>query len=90
MVNFCKGKGDGIRADAKIKLTGGRYTYYDADTDKELEQYKRLIENEELAHRVTISTKVLDVGVNIKTENVTLLCLMMTQSRSSNGWEKES
>lgn len=67
----------------KLNLPEGDITYYDADTDKELEQYKRLIENEELAHRVTISTKVLDVGVNIKTENVTLLCLMMTQSRSS-------
>lgn len=51
----------------------GDITYYDADTDKELEQYKRLIENEELAHRVTISTKVLDVGVNIKTENVNVV-----------------
>lgn len=73
MVNFCKGKGDGIRADAKLNLPEGDITYYDADTDKELEQYKRLIENEELAHRVTISTKVLDVGVNIKTENVNVV-----------------
>ncbi len=57
----------------KLNLPDGDITYYDADTDKELEQYKRLIENEELAHRVTISTKVLDVGVNIKTENVNVV-----------------
>lgn len=57
----------------KLNLPEGDITYYDADTDKELEQYKRLIENEELAHRVTISTKVLDVGVNIKTENVNVV-----------------
>lgn len=57
----------------KLNLPEGDIIYYDADTDKELEQYKRLIENEELAHRVTISTKVLDVGVNIKTENVNVV-----------------
>lgn len=57
----------------KLNLPEGDITYYDADTDKELEQYKRLIENEELAHKVTISTKVLDVGVNIKTENVNVV-----------------
>ena len=57
----------------KLNLPEGDITYYDADTDKELEQYKKLIENEELAHRVTISTKVLDVGINIKTENVNVV-----------------
>ena len=57
----------------KLNLPEGDITYYDADTDKELEQYKRLIENEDLTHRVTISTKVLDVGVNIKTENVNVV-----------------
>ena len=57
----------------KLNLPEGDIAYYDADTDKELEQYKRLIQNEELAHRVTISTKVLDVGINIKTENVNVV-----------------
>ena len=57
----------------KLNLPERDITYYDADTDKELEQYKRLIENEDLTHRVTISTKVLDVGVNIKTENVNVV-----------------
>lgn len=57
----------------ELKLPEEDVAYYDADTDKELEQYKTLIEHEELTHRITISTKVLDVGVNIKTENVNVV-----------------
>lgn len=57
----------------KLNLSNHEIVYYDAETDKELEQYKTLIENEELSHRVTISTKVLDVGINIKNTNVNIV-----------------
>ena len=53
---------------SKLNIPNNDIAYYDAETDKELEQYKMLIEDEKLSHRVTISTKVLDVGINIKSE----------------------
>lgn len=56
----------------KLNLPEGDITYYDADTDKELEQYKRLIENEELAHRVTISTTLLYISRSDPSERCAL------------------
>lgn len=58
---------------SKLNIPNNDIAYYDAETDKELEQYKMLIEDEKLSHRVTISTKVLDVGINIKSEKVNVV-----------------
>lgn len=39
---------------SKLNIPNNDIAYYDAETDKELEQYKMLIEDEKLSHRVTL------------------------------------
>lgn len=48
-----------------------------------------LIEDEKLSHRVTISTKVLDVGINIKSEKVNVVTFEDDQLKL-NKWLEES
>lgn len=44
-----------------------------ADTDKEDKIYKNLLTKEKLDEHILITTKVLDVGVNIRTEGLTIV-----------------
>ena len=54
----------------ELKGNEGGIEFITASSDKTAESYRDLISNERLPRRVLISTKVLDVGVNIKTENL--------------------
>lgn len=54
----------------KLKGIEGGVEFFTAESDREAETYLDLINNEKLPKRVLISTKVLDVGVNIRTENL--------------------
>lgn len=43
---------------SKLNIPNNDIAYYDAETDKELEQYKMLIEDEKLSHRVSMTEYV--------------------------------
>lgn len=71
---FIRSKKMGKELVKKIGIPGKDITYYDADVDREsTAHYKDLICDENLVTRVTITTKVLDVGVNVKTEKINLV-----------------
>lgn len=71
---FIRSKESGRKLAKKLDLPRNDITYYDADTDKEKNDfYQELIQYEELKTKVTISTKVFDVGINVKTENLNIV-----------------
>lgn len=71
---FIRSKEMGKELGKKIGIPRNDITYYDADVDREsVPYYKDLICDENLVTRVTITTKVLDVGVNVKTGKINLV-----------------
>lgn len=71
---FIRSKELGKELKKNLGLPDGEVDYYDADTErKEALHYRELIQEEDLKARITITTKVFDVGINVKTENLNMV-----------------
>lgn len=64
-------RGEQLKED--LADLGLQSTIITADTDKESEVFKELLTKETLSEHIIISTKVLDVGVNIRTEGLNIV-----------------
>ena len=67
---FVRDKATGEKFVDQLKNVEGGVKFITAESDKEDSAYKELIMNEKLPKRVLISTKVLDVGINVNNENL--------------------
>lgn len=70
---FVRNKDRGAEMREALKNLPGGVAYITADSDKNFAEYQNLIKNEKLPARVLITTKVLDVGVNIRTEHLRIV-----------------
>lgn len=71
---FTRTKEHGKKLKTDLGMLACDIDYYDAETDHEQStSYRVLIREEDLKAKVTIATKIFDVGVNVKTENLNMV-----------------